>query len=108
MHAIGSSFGGLLQSKTKWESCRIRVMVEAHKPLRLGVFVLDEDQNRSWVPFKYECIPGFCFGCGCMSHLVKNCLEISPRIKELPKDDMPYSLALMAEYNFPSKLSLSW
>lgn len=104
MHAIGSSFGGLLQAETNGESCKIRVMVEVHKLLRRGVVVLDEDQNKSWVPFKYERLTGFYFGCGCMGHLVKDCSEISQQIKELPDDDMPYSLALKAEFNFPASL----
>lgn len=51
MHVIGSLFGGLLQVETKRESCRIRVMVKAHKPFRRGVFVLDEDHNKSCIFF---------------------------------------------------------
>lgn len=106
MHAIGSSFDGLIDAESKGEYCRIKVMVEVHKPLRRVVFVLDEDQNNSWIPFKYERSLGYCFRCGCIGHAVKDCAMITPEVKELPEDDMPFSLALKVELKFPSKLSL--
>lgn len=70
------------------------------------MFVLDEDQNKSWVPFKYERLSRYCFGCCRIGHVVKDCAMITPEVKELPKDDMPFPLALKSELNFPSKLSL--
>lgn len=68
MLAIGYSFGGLLSVKVKGEFCRIKVMVKIHKPLRRGTFIIDEDQNKTWVPFKYERLPVFCFDCARMGH----------------------------------------
>lgn len=41
-----------------------------------------------------------------MGHGVKECTVVSPEVKELLEDDMPYFLALKSELNFPSKLSL--
>lgn len=106
MHAIDSSLGGLLRAKTKGECCRIKVMVEAHKPLRCGIFIQDKDQNKSWVPFKYERLPSFYFGCGCMGHRAKECVEIAQEVKDLPEDNLPFSLALKVEFNFLSRISM--
>ncbi|KAK5784082.1 hypothetical protein PVK06_038600 [Gossypium arboreum] len=75
MHAIGSTFGGILRSKIQNEICRMKVMVGARKPLRRGIFVAVGDSKRVWLPFKYESLPNFYFGCGIMGHNVKDCTE---------------------------------
>lgn len=106
MHAIDSSFRGLLQSETKGESCKIRVMVETHKPLRRGVFCSWWRSKQIVGSFQIRPSTRVLFRMWLYGSLVKNCLEIFPQIKELPEDDMPYSLTLRAEYNFSSKLSL--
>lgn len=75
MHAVGSIFGGLMQSEIRCEFCRIKVVLNVHKSLRRGVFIQEGLGAKSWIPFKYKSLPGFCFGCGCMGHLIKDCLE---------------------------------
>lgn len=39
IYAIGSTFGGVLQSEEKWKFCRLRVFLDVQKPLRRGIFV---------------------------------------------------------------------
>lgn len=51
---------------------RFRVAIEISQPLRRGISVrLGGD--RLWVPLKYESLPTFCFGCGVIGHLFKDC-----------------------------------
>lgn len=106
MHAIGFTFGGVTRSETKGEHCRIRIQLELQKPLRRCIFIVSEEGHRSWVPFKYEKLLGFCFGCRCMGHEIKECSVTPLEVKKLPEDDFPYSLAFKAEVNFLGKVSL--
>ncbi|MBA0682075.1 hypothetical protein Goari_023826 [Gossypium aridum] len=39
MHAIGSTFGGVLQSEIKGDDCRLKVQLDIQKPLRRGIFI---------------------------------------------------------------------
>ncbi|MBA0869971.1 hypothetical protein Goshw_005934 [Gossypium schwendimanii] len=45
-------------------------------------------------------------GCGRMDHSIKECSEVTTEIKNLPEDELPYSLALKAEINLLGKESL--
>ncbi|MBA0696717.1 hypothetical protein Goari_003247 [Gossypium aridum] len=45
-------------------------------------------------------------GCGRMDHSIKECSEVTTEIKNLPEDELPYSLALQAEINLLGKESL--
>ncbi|MBA0822173.1 hypothetical protein Goarm_018987, partial [Gossypium armourianum] len=106
MHAVGSTFGGILRPEIKNEACRLKVQLEAQKPLWRGIFIAIGDQRRVWLPFKYESLLNFCFGCGSMGHVAKECTEISKLRKEIREDDIPYSLALKAGSNLVGKESL--
>lgn len=106
MHAVGSTFGGILRPEIKNEACRLKVQLDAQKPLRRGVFIAIGDQRRVWLPFKYESLPNFCFGCRSMGHVAKECTKISKLGKEIREDDIPYSLALKAGSNLVGKESL--
>ena len=52
---------------------RMRIAVEIEKPLVAGFWVLREDKRRVWVEVKYEKVVDFCFVCGKMGHVMKNC-----------------------------------
>ncbi|MFQ6668961.1 hypothetical protein Gotur_034402 [Gossypium turneri] len=39
MHAIGSTFGGVLQSEIKGDDCQLKVQLDIQKPLRRGIFI---------------------------------------------------------------------
>lgn len=106
MHLIGSTFGEVLRSESKGEYGHIRVLLEVQEPLRRGIFILFEEGQKSSVPFKYEKLSGFCFGCSRIEHAIKECGSSPVEIKTLPKDDLPFSLALKVELNFLGKVSL--
>ncbi|MBA0686859.1 hypothetical protein Goari_014435 [Gossypium aridum] len=44
IHAIGSTFGGVLRSKVKGDFCKIKVQMNVQKPSRKGIFILTESQ----------------------------------------------------------------
>lgn len=73
-----------------------------------GIFVSTENQCMSWIPFKYEKLPTFCFGCSLMGHELTKCLKSTPVEKNKIKDDPPFSLELKAEVNFIGKESLKF
>ncbi|MBA0877237.1 hypothetical protein Goshw_005153 [Gossypium schwendimanii] len=95
-HAIGSTFEGIISSEINRDFCRINVELDVQKPLRRGIFTLASMQGKSWVPFKYENLPRFCFGCGRMGHGIKERKDTLDEYKEFLRDDLPFSLALKA------------
>ncbi|KAH1057101.1 hypothetical protein J1N35_035166 [Gossypium stocksii] len=46
MHAIGSTFGGVLRSKVKGDFCWLKIQLDAQKPLRRGIFVSAGNQEK--------------------------------------------------------------
>ncbi|MBA0599447.1 hypothetical protein Gorai_005667, partial [Gossypium raimondii] len=85
MHAVGSTFGGVIQSKIKCEFCRFRVNFDVQRPLRRGI--------------------DFCL-IGCLGHWIKGNMVILSKDREKVKDDLPYSLALKAESSLLGRESL--
>ncbi|MBA0862400.1 hypothetical protein Goshw_007960, partial [Gossypium schwendimanii] len=78
------------------------------KPLRRGIFVSIGNENRVWIPFKYEKLPTFCFGCGRLGHGLQECTAIKPAEKNKIREDLPFSLALKAELNLVGRESLKF
>ena len=54
---------------------RIRLGLKVEQPLVEGFWLLRKVKERSWVQIKYEKLSEFCFGCGRLRHLLKNCGE---------------------------------
>ncbi|MBA0567157.1 hypothetical protein Golob_011913, partial [Gossypium lobatum] len=72
----------------------LRVQIDVQKPLRRGVLVAVDSQEKVWVSFKYEHLPIFCFGCGRLGHGVKECQVLSSVERERSDGDFPYSVEL--------------
>ncbi|MBA0735211.1 hypothetical protein Gogos_019075, partial [Gossypium gossypioides] len=106
LHAIGVTFRGVLRSKITGEFCRLGIKLNVQKPLRRGIFVSTGNGNKFWIPFKYEKLPTFCFGCGRLGHGLHECTEITPAEKNRIREDPPFSLALKAELNLVGMESL--
>ncbi|MBA0780606.1 hypothetical protein Gotri_004690 [Gossypium trilobum] len=108
MHAIGATFGGILRSEINEDSCRLRVNFDVQRPLRRGIFVSTSAVSKVWVPFKYENLPMFCFGCGRLGHGLSNCTQLThERISKI-NENPPYSLALKAESKLFGKESIKF
>ena len=52
---------------------RVRVDIPLNKPLRRGGNILNLDGEKTWVNFKYERLPFFCYVCGYLGHDEKHC-----------------------------------
>ncbi|KAL3520902.1 hypothetical protein ACH5RR_019051 [Cinchona calisaya] len=70
------------------EGKHIKILVEINltKPLTRGTMVKFEGRTH-WVNFNYERCPDFCYHCGIIAHLEKNCnlRENNPRKAEVPQ-----------------------
>ncbi|KAL0015519.1 hypothetical protein SO802_002588 [Lithocarpus litseifolius] len=53
----------------------VRVAFPIAKPLTCGAYIVDLDGARTWVKFKYERLPLFCFYCGFLRHDLKHCAK---------------------------------
>lgn len=90
---------GVIRSEINEELCRLKVNLDAQKPLRRGIFVSTNSITKSWISFKYEKLSVFYFGYGRMGHGLTDCRELSPSKKTKARDDPPYTSALKAESN---------
>lgn len=77
---IGNNLGEFLEMDTNrndtyWgNSIRIRVKLDISKPLRRGFMLRSEESEKAyWVTIRYERIPEFCFQCGIIGHVAKEC-----------------------------------
>lgn len=52
---------------------RVHVALPVSKPLRHGGFIVDSDGEHTWVLFKYERLPIFCYFCGILGHDLRHC-----------------------------------
>ena len=81
-YVIGSTIGEVLEvdvaeTGVQWGQClRVRVQVDVMKKLVRGKKVTIERGEGRWVQFKYESLPNFCYHCGILSHVLKECTEV--------------------------------
>ncbi|MFQ6662825.1 hypothetical protein Gotur_030547 [Gossypium turneri] len=108
LHAISATFGGVLRSEISEEFCRLRVNLDVQRPLRRGIFVSTAYVSKVWIPFKYENLPIFCFGCGRIGHGMSNSTQILPARKNKISENPPYSVALKAESRLVGKESMKF
>nr|POE46607.1 hypothetical protein CFP56_58489 [Quercus suber] len=81
---------------------RVRVEVDVSCPL-CASFPLDQDDQglpELWIPFKFEKLGNFCYGCGRLGHDLRSCLEEeSPRTVKENVSHENYGNWLRAENN---------
>lgn len=59
--------------------------------------------EKFWIPFKYETLLIYCFGCERIGHGMKECEFVSKKVKNMSHDELPYSFALKVESNVKEK-----
>ncbi|KAL8491100.1 hypothetical protein ACS0TY_022940 [Phlomoides rotata] len=73
-------------------SIRIKVKIDYSKPLRRGIFLELKDAKQVWVNFKYERLPSFCYLCGVLGHMRRECdlAEGGDDLNGIPDDSLPF------------------
>lgn len=51
----------------------VKVSIDISKPLKKGCWLSLSSGKRSWIQFKYDRLPDFCYVCGCLTHLEHDC-----------------------------------
>ncbi|KAL5768294.1 hypothetical protein ACOSQ2_015077 [Xanthoceras sorbifolium] len=67
-----------------WGKClRVRILIDITQPLQRGLqAVIGDDGEEASVLLCYERLPNFCFLCGRMGHLLRECAEAKGVIKD--------------------------
>jgi len=86
---IGDKVGKTLEVETEDDGSavgsylRIKVRLDVRKPLLRGVTLEDEDNgDGKWCPIQYEFLPNFCYGCGLLGHVERECDESAGKAEE--------------------------
>ncbi|KAM7462532.1 hypothetical protein LguiA_030653 [Lonicera macranthoides] len=76
---VGNYIGQFLEADANnfqgsWKSyMRIRVLMDVTKPIKRKMKIRRPGENGTWVNFKYEKLPNFCFFCGLIGHAEHYC-----------------------------------
>lgn len=88
---IGSSVGRVIEvdvgdgGHCLGKYARVRVGISISMPLQSGVFVsLDEGSPKKLIILMYEKLPDFCYGCGRLCHVVRDCTAAQIDKEKLP------------------------
>ncbi len=105
--ALGSAVGEVEQvaeseEEKGYEGCmRIRVKVDISKPLCRGRKARLASSRETWISFKYERLPIFCYWCGCLTHGEKDCEMWLKHKGELRREEQQYGAWLRASVEKP-------
>ncbi|KAL8468264.1 hypothetical protein ACS0TY_031488 [Phlomoides rotata] len=73
-------------------SIRVKVNLDITKPLKMGIKILNMDGRHVWIPFKFERLPSFCFLCGLIGHMKRECdfEREKQELLNIPDEKLPY------------------
>ncbi|GLT27361.1 hypothetical protein SLA2020_023670 [Shorea laevis] len=97
---IGAEIGRLIDvdagDNDAWGSdfIRVHVGIDARKPLRRGMR-LSLKEGPLWVHFQYEHLQNFCYSCGMLDHVDRDC-ELGLELEMMGKVQRPYGDELRA------------
>ena len=84
------------------EGCmRIRVKIDISKPLCRGRKARLASGRETWISFKYERLPIFCYWCGCLTHGDKDCEVWLKNKGVMRREDQQYGAWLRASFDKP-------
>lgn len=83
---IGGCIGEVLEVESDgiaWDrSARVKVCLDVSKPLRRLQKIKTRSGDLAVVEIKYERLPTFCYECGILGHIERDCLQVSDDEKE--------------------------
>lgn len=72
----------------------VRVRIDIQKPLRRGAMMkIGSNSEEEWVDVRFEKFPDFCFGCGQIGHLTRECDDL----EAISKDKLQYGAWLISK-----------
>lgn len=77
---------------------RVKVRFDVKIPIKKGMNIEISNKKSIWSPFKYERLQSFCFICGILGHMRRECdlIEGATEIRSIPEDKLPYGEWLRA------------
>ncbi|KAL8520178.1 hypothetical protein ACS0TY_010918 [Phlomoides rotata] len=97
INLIAGKIGGMVeidQSSIKGfgRSVRVKIKIDLTKPLLKGIHLEIQRGRKLWIDFKYERLPSFCYICGSLGHMRREChlLDGSKIIENLPDTKLPF------------------
>ncbi|KAK3033681.1 hypothetical protein RJ639_034560 [Escallonia herrerae] len=78
----------------------LKIDIDIEKAFLKGFVLKREGDKDSWIQFRYEKLPNFCFGCGHLGHVQKWCFQSKdPSASwEIAGEQRPYNPSICAEY----------
>lgn len=75
---MGSQLGtvldvGLYEFAENAKTVKVKVNFNVQNPIRAGMYIGNDKYGISWIDFRFENLPSFCFGCGLVGHNIENC-----------------------------------
>uniref|UniRef100_A0A2N9FFZ2 Reverse transcriptase domain-containing protein n=1 Tax=Fagus sylvatica TaxID=28930 RepID=A0A2N9FFZ2_FAGSY len=104
---LGSSLGKIARvtggetSVDDGQAMRIRVSIDITKPLCRGRKAKLERGRETWISFKYERLPNFCYWCGLVTHSDKDCPHWLRNQETLCLEDQQFGSWLRASNERP-------
>jgi hypothetical protein len=92
---IGATVGEVVEvdqndGEVEWgEFLRVRIIIDLTKPLDRGRIINIRNKS-TWVMFKYEKLPNFCYHCGVVRHSRRGCVAKSLRGEGSLSRDTPF------------------
>ncbi|KAL8555033.1 hypothetical protein ACS0TY_003003 [Phlomoides rotata] len=73
-------------------SLHVKINIDLQRPLKKGLHIEMHESHKLWIEFKYERLPSFCYVCGTLGHLRKECdlEEGVEALNNLPKKKLPF------------------
>ncbi|KAL8528455.1 hypothetical protein ACS0TY_006039 [Phlomoides rotata] len=74
------------------QSVRVKVNIDLTKPLKRGITLELRTSKSIWAKIKYELLPSFCFFCGIVGHMRRECdlVDGSTDMGSIPDSKLPY------------------
>ncbi|KAK1397877.1 hypothetical protein POM88_007740 [Heracleum sosnowskyi] len=96
---IANSMGQFMEFDPNYQRnlMRFRVLLDTSKPLQRGKFLgLDKQKDNMWVSFRYEKLTKFCYFCGNLDHILKDCAGFMEELEGGNKPTLQYKESLKA------------
>ncbi|KAL8457922.1 hypothetical protein ACS0TY_035690 [Phlomoides rotata] len=79
-------------------SIRVNIQVDITKPIKNGISIANKEGNPVRIPFKYEQLPSFCFFCGMLGHMKRECdlIDGDCELLHIPNVQLPFGEWLKA------------